>query len=325
MMKILIVGMYYSGSSAVLEWLKDFNTIEYKNDEFDIYRRPGKISDLLSQSDPEIKLNIVRHIYRDQIRTISRRKFIEDKTLILLKNRVKELINILFDKQYIKKSLSSWPFDNSRYANEITKKYLKDFINANIMSKGEEIDFWRNWLDSLLEPSDGRKTHILLDQPVYLSQSIEQWHSLFSPYKMLLIHRNPVDQYADLIKNNILHLRNGYTVDSHSSKNYYNPDNTAKSFTQMLKERYFYVDEYIDAYPDNIMPIAFEAFVNDHVETISTICEYLGVNQHDSGATFDITPSMENVGIGKAYLNAGVISKSQYDELESINHIRDRL
>jgi hypothetical protein len=110
MMKILIIGMYYSGSSAVLEWLKDFNTIDHKNEEFDIYHRPGKISDLLSQSDP-------------------------------------------------------------------------------------------------------------------------------------------VDQYADQIKNNILHLRNVYTVDSHSSNNYYTPDNTAKSFTQILKERHFYVDENIDALP----------------------------------------------------------------------------
>ena len=78
-------------------------------------------------------------------------------------------------------------------------------------------------------------------------------------------------------------------------------------------------------YPDNIMPIAFETFVNDHVETISTICEYLGANQHDHSSSFDISPSIENVGIGKAYRKAGVILKSHYDELESINPIRDRL
>lgn len=194
---ILIMGTLASGSSALKDMLREYDNVKVVPGEFDDYRAPGLVADLLSQDTAN---------FPDAIREFLSRR---------------SLPNRLVSKTGILKLLSGM-LPGSFWNNDHTGKlsYLKTYlIRANQISLLEKlhndlkteipltkkIEKAHKWINDVGDFNAGEKEYVLFDQPLLPWSDVNLWMKVFDPFKAVCVLRDPKDQIAEIVKRGIIY------------------------------------------------------------------------------------------------------------------------
>ena len=323
---IFIIGLYWSGSSAVFDWLKGFEEdVVVVPGEFDIFRKPGKIASIISSETSTAKKNAATTFLKKSLKTKLRRQIISDKNLIRIKNRVKIILNKLGGKNYKIPSIDTIKFDESDYANSTTIKYLKEYLKNIEKANFDEIKFWKKWLDEILLPYSKTNKTLILDQPIFLTSHSKIWSQLFSEFKIVMVHRNPADQFAEIIRQGVIHVKRGYLIDYFDSKNHYNEKDLAISFAEMLKEKYERLLDLKECYNEHLISFSFEEFIQNYLVKSEELKKALDIKTKNKATFFDPNKSLKNIGISNQDWAKEQISEKGYEYFNKIDSIRNLL
>ena len=293
---IFVLGLYWSGSSALIDWFKSSEDISLVDGEFDIFRFPGKISQILNSERKNIKKKIALKLLKHTKTKYYIQLIINDENKKRISNLIKRLINFFFKDKFKLTKIHNKKYDETRNANLITIKYLEKYIEI-INSNFDEIEYWRKWLNQLMEPYNCQNKFIVLDQPVFLTKHIEIWTKLFNIQHIFVVHRNPYDQYSEIVRQGVKHLKRGYKVDHYEEKSYYNQENCAVSFADMLLDKYTLIFNNLKYFNDQITFISFEDFILDHEKTTKHIIKKIGLKNKNLINSFNPSKSIKNIGI----------------------------
>ena len=186
---ILVWGLLSTGSSALIDILREYDNIHFIPGEFDDFRAPGRIADQLVLPKSEnfnrinnitgfkskytLILKLIKKIIRGEIKT------------------GKVLLNQLLTIQMRFNQLSLLQRLNEQLTPEI--------------SLDEKIGFVSNWINEIGNFKNENKDFVLYNQPLTPSIETKIWKQVFSPFKFICVYRDPKDQIAEIIRNGALY------------------------------------------------------------------------------------------------------------------------
>ncbi len=302
---ILVCGTMSSGSSAMHNLLKEYDNIGHFSMEFDDYRAPGLVADQLDYSS---SINFPNQI---------------DK-VIKNSNFIKRLLfrTLLWD--YFFKCIPKRYLDinyNNRKLEKLQKKIIETRLSSLLrqlnkslkknISFEEKIQLSNQWIHDIGNVFSIKKEYTLFDQPLTNSFSAN-WTSVFNPYKLIIVYRNPLDQIADMINRRILFLPYGapyMTIAGDNLEAIYGRDRKGAIRFQLdaIKRRLEWIDylkKTLDQ--DHLLVLDFEGLVNNYSEYKSKVEGFLGLtkdNHKFKNRYFDPIKSKENVGLFKKHLS----------------------
>ncbi|WP_419239835.1 hypothetical protein [Photobacterium leiognathi] len=306
-MNILFIGGWFSGNSAILDYIDKFKNIKYIKSDFDILRETGGIMDMILLVDKAQKNNKIYNIIYDCIFNIFKEiKFIVGKyTKNIFKNKD------FHEKREYKKRYNDSVFFNLSLIWCLIKYYFK--INYNNINVDCEILFWNNWLKN-----KNKKINQVYCNPIYYDNfeitHKDLWPKLFTPYKIILVHRDPFDQFCDI------YLKGG--MSDTSVKRFFGGTedlNLVERFTYIVNKVHQARIDLIKSYDkDEVLLISFEDFVSGDIECFNELKCFLNLSQNDNLNQFYTGESKKNIGIWKSNEEVKNIIKSNesvFDEL----------
>jgi len=307
---ILIIGTLASGSSALVDMLREYENINVLPREFDNYRRPGFVSDQLSFGTSIDYPNVI------------------DKEIKFVTKKWKYFYESSLWKYFFSPSFSSiWEKDWGKF-----KKYKNGLINLkqidllrNLSQKlksdasfDDKIKFSNEWIQQIGNIYPSVYDFTLFNQALLPWFDIDIWTEVFKPFKLICVHRDPKDQLAEMIRREIVFspFRNAQLS--------YGQFNTLSIYGTDRKGRLnFMIDalrcrlETIDRWrtvldEDQFMIIDFEGLANNYSEYKSEIEKFLGLKEEDQKHFKEFySPDIalkNSIGIYKDYLSEDEIS-----------------
>lgn len=285
---LLISGFLWSGSSAVVDLLKSSSEIGILPGEFDEFRRPGMVADhlagMISEYYPStLPSSFSASSYVGQIMPFDRKLKYRTVQQRARKSRLIKLAEKLRE------------FDNSddqkrRYADE--------------------------WLVSLKKLFAPGKKYLLIDQPILWGQHSETWPVFFDPFKMIVVARNPLDQLAEVMRqNNLLSNYSAPDADTWGGGRQGAFNYTLHTLLVRILH-YQRIRESMDS--ENLLFVKFEELVNNPDTVIPCIADFLGVNEDSlkRSETFRPEISRKNININEMILTSA--EKNQLAEVQKI-------
>lgn len=304
-----VLGYGWSGSSAVVDFLREFSVTWEPGVEFRLIKDPYGLMDLkyniIDRWEPlNVDIAIKNFLWFTYHLNVQGGRFKlsnglgyervwGDKFLEMTKEFVNKIAPFKYD--------SNWhflEFQKSKQEvlyNKINKiwPFLQKKIPKLFYAQLDRDDFDRlckEYIDGLMSVIiDEDKTHVVLDQAVPI-QNLEVASDYFSNYKAIVVDRDPRDQYVDLINSNMLigaDIKRTHDVD--------------KFITWFLPYR---KNQNIIKQMDNVKLIRFEQLIMDYKETSKEIMDFLGLDdgQH-VGRLTRLKPeeSAKNIGLWKDY------------------------
>jgi hypothetical protein len=304
---VAVSGYGWSGSSAVVDLLKEFKGYTHINTEFRLLKDPYGITRLESilvdnwdilTSDIAIKdfLWLAESLNRNP-------SFFSIKGMSYEKKLCKDFLKLT--NEYIKSLLiceykGYWSFFDMKrsHYNYIFKK-IKNRLGFNVenetmfLSKPSKDTFvaeTKQYLHNIFDAveTNGDNSKIILDQTIPLPYATKALR-YFDSIKMIIVDRDPRDIYIDLISHKTLigkELSNG--------KN-------AHKFIEWHKALHIANSELTD---DRILAIQFEDLIFDYKNVKDRIIKFLGEPDSihvNKKKYFDPDVSMNNVGIWKKF------------------------
>ncbi|TYZ29952.1 hypothetical protein FZ041_03285 [Selenomonas caprae] len=305
-----VLGYGWSGSSAVVDFLREFSVTWEPGIEFRLIKDPCGLMDLkyniIDRWEPlnvdvAIK-NFLWFAYHLSVQS-GRFKLVNglgyesvwgDKFLEITNDFIKRLSPFQYD--------SNWHYlEFQKSKSTILYNKIKHKLwpaSRNIMPKlfyaqceEEEFCRWcREYIDSLMACIVSEdKNYIILDQAVPV-QNIEVAKDYFSEYKVIVAERDPRDQYVDLIDSNM--LIGADIKKTHDVKKFID------WFLPYRKNQHRFKKM------ENVKFICFEQLVLDYEKTSNEIMDFLGLeeSQHIGKQTrFKPEISAKNIGLWKKY------------------------
>ena len=309
---LLVLGYGWSGSSAVVDLLKEYQGTKDVPIEFRLIKDPKGLMDLryniVDRWDPlNIDIAIRDFLWHTKYlnQNISRFHFhygLEYGSV--LGSKFEEETNNFINKITKLTYSSYWFYFNYEPGLKyFTKKLLrklriskleKEMYYCNI--DGEQFDtYCKDYINSIFSDYCGDNL-LILDQSIPAQYLSEASH-YFDDYKMILVDRDPRDIYCDLIKCNGL-------IGQELKKT----DNVGLFVDWFLgfrkKNKTFKSDK--------LLRVSFEELVNNYDETVKTIETFVGFNDSlhvDKKHFFDPEKSKQNVGLWKDYANQDAMSE----------------
>lgn len=278
-MNILLCGLLWSGSGAVLDLLKEYSGNVVLPNEFDEFRRPGMIADHLDGRISDYYPSLINEYVQNRRAQLAQLgsgalpfniKLIEFKRLTLLENLKKNITDKEQDEQI-----------------ELVKQWVNDYKH--------------------LYANDGR---LVIDQPILIGQHKKIWPKVFDPFKLIIVYRDPLDQMAEIMRQGHLfyHMRS-------PTADIYGGDRSGAVEFQIdtLKSRYKHVQSIVEQHgEDKVLLLKFENVVRNYDAIKSQIEAFLGLDpsSHSSPKKhFEPMKSINNIGIYNKYLTEEEILK----------------
>jgi len=279
-MNILVCGLLWSGSSALVDMLKEYSDVGLIQGELDELRRPGMISDHID--------GLISDVYPSQVE-------------IFLKAQYKP------GRKLLKNFLNGHLYNLKRW--RALKEHSR--IITSSASREEKLAAARKYTGAIKDIYAEGKSHAVFDQPIIISQHLDVWPKVFSPFKMFFIYRDPRDQLAQIIKQNHLFL---YFCAPEQDIYGGGRLGAIKYQIHTLKTRIKWMEKIIVTQPENAVALSFERLVRDN-EFIRAKVELFSGLLSDSNNEKVLDPkiSEKNIGIYKSYLSD--------DELELIDEL----
>lgn len=309
---ILIKGTFGSGASAVHDLLKEYDNIAIVPYEFNDFCYPQMVGDCI---EDDSLLNIPTQEYTHEIiRRYGPRGWViaDGKIKYALKKRLLHakangsFIMHLMPQNIVDKINSLQTDYNHRQniENLVKRNYLIDKLLCDILknniTRSEKIEFSNNWIQNIgkIYAINKKQIFVLFDQPIVLGRHQDIWPEVFSPFKLIIVYRDPRDQIADLVKSNQIFMKhitddNNINAAIQSNINYIN---------EMIHGAEKIIEK-IDS--ENVIMLSFERFIKENELMTKKIISFLGINEQNhlrKGLFLQPARSIKNIGYYEKYL-----------------------
>jgi hypothetical protein len=263
---ILVWGMVSTGSSALIDVLREYDNIHIIPGEFDDFRAPGRIADQLVFPESE-KFNRIRDV------KVKKSKY--PVILGVIKRVLKGEIN-----SKVKLDEYITPIQIRTKQLSLLKK-LNEKITSEI-SFDEKIDLVSNWIKEIGQFKNEYKNFVLFNQPLTPSIETRIWKRVFSPFKFICVYRDPKDQLAEIIRKGILYAPYGAPYMNHGGlalESIYGRSRQAaiRLHIEALKKRMEWIDSLkTELNEDEFLLIDFEGLINNYESYRKTVENFIG-------------------------------------------------
>lgn len=192
-----------------------------------------------------------------------------------------------------------------------------------------EVDYWREWMDTLpkLESKNKNSQHVIYQNPFFYDETFDGhkdvWPELFSPYKMIFVHRDPMDQFSDIV-NSGSHLYVSWPR-FHGGTEEMHPADRFLAIAKKLYEARLRMAENYTA--ENLVIFSFEDFINEHERISTRLKQFLNIQstRNAKNKRFVREQSMKNIGKGQHNEQAKKLLEGKPYVMAELNELRDKL
>lgn len=314
-MNIINIGGWYVGNSAILDWMDGFDELAFIKGDFNIARLENGIMDMILCKDKDIKLSMINY-----------NKMLCYKSIYLLTRRFigKYTKHLLKSKKSVNSHYDYFNFYKLLYLT--LKKYEKKILNN---SSFDEVVFWKDFLSNLpsLDSKYKKYKHIVYQNPFFYDETFdghkEIWPQLFHPYKMMFIHRDPLDQFSDIV-NAGGHLMTSWAR-FHGGTEHMHPADRFLTIAKKLYSARLRMAEKCDK--NNLVIFSFEDFLKNHERVVDKLKPFLDITSERDplNKRFVLEKSLKNIGKGKHNIEALNLLKEKNYVIDELNMYRDKL
>ncbi|WP_165857679.1 sulfotransferase [Marinobacter sp. JSM 1782161] len=297
---ILVAGIYWSGSGAVVDYLKGHPDCVAFRGEFTDFKRHGRIASMLSAPD------------RASARRMARLLWIET---------VFGRLPQAYLKQWRGADTGKLPLKNQVHHNRLKRDYINRY-RRHLARGGDHRDpaIWNDWMHALGTAYAPGKRAVVWDQPVWVGEHADIWPQVFAPVRLIVVHRDLQDQFAEVVRQGKLGKRKSDPAfqGDMSDPVAYVLDGIQRKLESLLALREQLGESLV-------LPVSFESFVQRHEREAERIGRFLGLNNAQrEGAPFDPSKSVRNIGIGRTEEIQSLLAPHR-ERLAVMQALRDRL
>lgn len=311
---IINIGGWYVGNTAILDWMDGFEELAFVKGDFNITRLENGVMDMIAEENTTEKLKMIKLQKKQCLKSLYTvtRSFIGRYTKHLLKPKNQHSHSL-----YLK-------FHTVFY------KYLECYENKVLKNDHfDECLFWSGWLKTLpnLDSAHKKNIHTVYQNPFFYDETFsghkDIWPQIFSPYKMIFVHRDPLDQFSDIV-NSGGHLNvswprfHGGTEDMHPADRYFSI--AKKIYTARLRMAENLTKK-------DLVIFSFEDFLQNHERVTPELKYFLDISSErdPNNKRFVREQSLKNIGKGQYNKEALMLLKGKDYILEELNELRDKL
>jgi hypothetical protein len=307
--KILICGLLYSGSSAILDALSSHPEVKEVPGEFDDFRRDGMIGDLvehgsdsgtvmglaryvLFNGDPIMKLALLRDYHNaDRLETMFWRFVGFLRLAASIIKRPRSLAEIRRRKKRLR-LLARLPINHFSPSSPLEAR----------------IGAAREWMSDVTSVHGDSKRALMLDQPLMLGNHSSSWPEVFSPYKLIVVVRHPLDQITELIEKGVIDFEFRSSITG-SLPLIHGSDQSSKIMyaAKALEVRLEWVLSHLIKNDLEMQVIVFEDFILDFENQMVELLKFLNLTWTGWASTsegrFDPKVSEKNTGLNHKWLD----------------------
>lgn len=304
---IIIIGTLSSGSSALVDMLKEYDNINVLPREFDDFRRPGFVYDQLSLDSSRDYPSVIE----------KEKKFESAKWEKIYKSSIwklfarKELVKI-WEKDWKYPKLIAYKKSLINLFQMHLLKELDKSLKSDI-SYEKKIRLSNEWIKQIGNIYPSRFDYTLFNQPLLPWFDLKIWTKVFDPFKLICVIREPKDQLAEMVKRDIQFspFRDAQlTYGQFNILSIYGNERKGrmKLLTDALKQRVTVIDEWQkEIGADRFLLIDFEGLANKYDDYKPEIEQFLGINSERhlcKKMYFNPEDVLKNsLGIFNSYLN----------------------
>lgn len=297
---ILVVGIYWSGSGAVVDYLKGHPGCFTPNGEFTDIKREGRVISAVTASSGTRAMHCIRMM---RLETIAGK---------LPAACIQHLAG---------KRQEDLPLKKQWRHTQLKLKALRR-CQDHIRNGGDHTDPtpWRQWIREMGEVYAPDKQAVVWNQPLWIGSHEQIALDIFNPCKLIVVHRDPEDQFAEVERQGKLGKAKSDPAFSgdRSDPVAFVLDGITRKLESLVSLK--------KALPaSDILTMPFETFVTDHGAAEARVCEFAGIPAtRDSGPFFRPEQSRKNVGIGQASHIQSMLAPYR-DRIQRMSTLRQQL
>lgn len=181
---ILIIGLLATGSSAVTDLLREYEDVHVIPGEFNDYRAPGLVADQINSNEPgEFQNEIAK--------------------LTGFKNKLRLFYSIFpihrFNQGIFRGFNNRLNYSLSRVKQITLLNQLNKVLSSGI-STDEKLAHTTQWIRKIGRTNHKDGKFVVFNQPLLPANNTGIWRKVFSPFKLIVVYRNPYDQFAEIVQ-----------------------------------------------------------------------------------------------------------------------------
>lgn len=297
---VLVVGIYWSGSGAVVDYLKGHPQCFTPNGEFTDIKREGRVISAVTASSA----NRARHFIR----------------LMWLETVFGKLLPAL-GQRLAGKNQENLPLKKQWRHIQLKLKALKR-CRDHLSNGGDPSDTapWCQWINEMGSVYAPEKQAIAWNQPLWIGSHEKIALDIFKPCKLIVVHRDPEDQFAEVERQGKLGKAKSDPAFSGDRS-----DPVAFVLDGITRKLESLVSLKNSLPASDILTLPFETFVIDHEAAERQVCEFAGLERTpDSGPYFHPEQSRKNVGIGRTEHIQSMLSPYR-EKIQRMSELRKQL
>ncbi len=313
---VLVLGYGWSGSSAVVDLLKEYTSTFQIPIEFRLIKDPHGLMDLRTALIDNWDLLNVDIAIKDFIWFANklnqdRKKFpckaglgynsaLNGRFMQATNEFIKEIASVNYRGNWFYFDYYKSSFRLFRERLLIKTGLIKDANQKMYYSNisADEFDYLaKQYIDSIFPELSDKEQYLVLDQAVPPQNPLLANH-FFNEYKIIIVGRDARDNYCDLINQ---HALIGDELRKQKDIGFY------KNWFLRLRINLPKYEK-----NDNILYISFENLVKEYNKEVKKIEGFIGLSDHDhieKKSYFNPKESSKNIGIWKKYREQEVIQK----------------
>jgi hypothetical protein len=314
MHKIINSGGWYVGGGAVVDWIDSFEDTLIIRGDFNVLRIENGIMDMIAEKNHLNKLRMIKIQKKESLKGFYR------VTRLLVNEYTKNILSEPSLKKYNQ---------NYYYHFQLISKLSKyqNLIKRNVIF--DEISFWKDWLDEVVLSGESSYNckHAVFQNPFFYDETFPLhrsiWPKLFEGSKIFFLHRDPLDQFADIVNNND-HIE----VSWNRVFNGLETMDPADRFYTLSKKFYHARLKMAQEYERSELVIfSFEDFIMYHDAIAPLLLHFFGIKSDKSRLKnkFKRNESLKNIGIGANNDDILRLFHGKEHIIKELNQLRNRL
>lgn len=306
---ILVSGLYFSGSGAVTDLLKEYRGIGIIPGEFDDFRRAGMIGD-------HIQGRIARD-YKCNVENVKYNSLKWSRLCCKNKFNIKKIFKYFFIRSPLGKISGGGKYRIISKRISLLESVKSDVESSSCSDDKIKIGF--EWVKKIKQLYVTGSDRAVFDQPIFLNAHKDIWPKVFDPFKLIIVYRDPKDQIAQLVKLNLIYFN--METPTRGLIEAYGDDRLAaiRYELDMLKAKFRCAKKLQEVHGDDkVKLISFENLVNNYEKEKEDLERFLEISPSDhmnKKQFFDPDVSFDNIGLYKKYLTEEELSVFEDVEL----------
>lgn len=294
-LRVIVRGINWSGSGAVVDLLREYDGFA---------QVPGGLPEIATVGimqyqefrdyDLAINQTLGESITDEQIKHLY--DYILIKKKLLVKDYLKNFAKLKTFKEFFVLNKESYLIYKLI---KLTGRYAKS-LNPDL-SKNTRVDHARKWVNEIISTTlkATNSNSVIFDHTVDLSLTTHIWPDIFSPFKIIIVIRNPYDQYLEKLK--VKYYETSFRKKLIGEKIGADDQATLKYFLGETSRSQEKVDRILETLDKNIvMVIKFEDLITRYDEMKLKIENFLGIDSKShvlKRKYLDPSKSINNIGL----------------------------